>query len=274
MIDLEDKLIKGAWVTPEELLKARQDQEKRKKSIFCSLIMLGYMNQEEVFKFFALNTNIPLVKLSDYRISEDVVGLIREDFCRNNLVMPLFRMDSSLFVAMANPLDTDLIVNISNNTRLDIHVLLASAIDIITAIDYYSGYPDSFFAIENLMFEPQKLSNFPFYRSSSRKHLSISAELRVNDKRVLLPSNRAIPAVTIDISSDGTAVGVKTTVFIPQNTRLVLSLLRRNVPENLDIDAEVIYCRMDKPNEFSMGIKVLSENKNVINYLKRLVEHR
>ena len=270
MIDLDNKLIKGAWVAPEELLKARQDQEKRGKSIFCSLIMLGYMNHEEVFKFFALNTNIPLVKLSDYRISEDVVKLIREDFCRDNLVMPLFRMDSSLFVAMANPLDTDLIVNISNNTGLDIHVLLASAADIITAIDYYSGYPDSFFAIENLIFEPQKLCNFPFYRSSLRKRLSVSVGLTVKDERVLLSSKEAIPAVTLDISDDGTAIGVKTEVFIPRNTYLAVNLLRKDVDESINIDAEVIYCRMEKPDKFSMGLRVLNKDKNIINYLKRL----
>jgi len=274
MIDLDDKLIKGGWVTPEELLKARQDQENRKKSIFCSLIMLGYMSQEEVFKFFSLNTNIPLVKLSDYNINKDVLTLIREDFCRDNLIMPLFKMSSVLFVAMVNPLDTDLIVNISNNTGLDIHVLLASATDIIAAIDYYFGYPDLFFSIEDLIFEPQKLSNFPFYRSSLRKHLSISAELRIDDQRVLLFSNKAIPATTIDISSDGKAIGVKTTVFIPQNTHLIVSLFHKNDSESINIDAEVIYSRMDKPDEFSMGIKVLSKKENIISYLKRLTEGR
>ena len=270
MIGLERKLIEGKWITPEELFKAKEDQEKRNKSIFCSLAMLGYMSEEDIFKFFALNTNIPFVKLSDYKISKDVLGIIREDFCRDNLIMPLFKIGRNLFVAMANPLDTDLIANISGSTGLDAYGLLSSASDITAAINRYFGYPDSFFAVDNLIFEPQSVSNFPFYRASERKRVSVSVKIIIKDERVSLSLGRVIPAVVVDISSEGTAFGAKAAFFIPQDTLLAVSIPRGETPESVDIDVKVVHCRMNKPGEFFMGLKVLSKDRNIINYLKSL----
>ena len=80
MGNFEEILVKERWVSPNELIKAREDQKKTGKSLFCSFIKLGYMSEEDVFLFFAENSSIPFVKLSNYIVDEEVLKILPEHF--------------------------------------------------------------------------------------------------------------------------------------------------------------------------------------------------
>ena len=263
---LDDVLIKEKWINPNELIKAREDQRKTKKSIFCSLIKLGYMNEDDVFRFFAINSYIPFIKLSDYTLKEEVLALLDEDFCRKHVAIPLFKVDNSLFVVMANPLDADLIMSLADRTGLDIEPLISSKQAILKALDERFGYDDSFFEIENFLFKPEGLHKFPFHRDSERLSLNIPAEFRIDDDNIKLASSQYLPANAFDVSRNGKALGVTTLLFIPPKTRLQLRF-KDAKGKNRETKAEVVYSRMKKEGDFLMGLKLLESEASLISFL-------
>lgn len=267
MDSLEEKLIKGKWVSPLALIEAQHHAERTGKSLFCSLIKLGHISEEDVFRFFAVNSNIPFIKVSQYRIKDEVLTLLDENFCRENLVIPLFKIDSALFVAMVNPLDAQLIANISTSTKLDIHPLLASPTDIERALNNYWGYPDSFFSVERLVFKHEKLSSFPLYRAKERIPLDIPINFKIDDSNVQLANDGYISGSTFDVSEDISALGIKTSIFLPKGARLTLYFLHN---EKLKIKGEVVYCRLEGKGYFSLGVRLLDLKSEDISYIKRL----
>jgi len=269
MYDLEERLVREHWITPNELIRAKEDQKKTKKSLFSSLIKLGYLTEEDVFIFFAANSNIPFIRLSDYCLKDDVLVLLPEDFCRANIVIPLFKIDHNLFVAMANPLDAELLINIADRTGLEINPLISSPYTILRTLDEHFGFKEEFFNMEKFIFKPQSLHKFPFHRESERIPLNIPLEFEVDDERINLVSSHNIPADTVDISRNGKALGIKTFLFIPPSVKLLLNFT--SIQEgNIKAKAEVVYAKMKKSGEFLMGVKFLGIAPEVVSYLLKL----
>jgi len=269
MSDLEDKLIKEYWISPNDLVRARQDQKKRGKSLFCSLIKLGCLTESDVFKFFADHSRIPFVRLSDYAIDGDIVSLLPENFCRKNMCVPVFKIDNVLFVAMVNPLDTELLDRIVRHTVLDIQPLISFPYAIIKALNDNFGYDDSFFQMEDFIFLPQKLCNFPLQREKERFLLTVPVEFKPDAAGLSLSFSGYISAVTVDISRDGRAIGVKAKVFIPPLVKVGLRFI--SLPRDIadEAVAEVVCSRIIKGGEFVMGIKLLSSAPELTAYLLR-----
>ncbi len=268
MGDIEEKLIKDKWISPLNLIEAQNYPQTKTKSLFCSLIKLGYLTEEDVFRFFALNSNIPFVKVSHYHLKEEVVILLDEDFCRENLVIPLFKINTSLFVAMVNPLDAQIISNINRCTRLDVYPLLASPGDIEVALNNYWGYPKNFFDMEKFLFTQKKLSNFPLYRAKKRLPLNVSVSLKIDDENVKLTSEGFFSANTFDAAEDISALGIKTSIFLPKGTKLVICFSGTESK----IRGEVIYCRMESRDYFSVGITLLDLRQEDSDYIRRFLK--
>ena len=269
MADLEDELIKECWISPNDLVRARQDQKKRGKSLFCSLIKLGCLTESAVFKFFAVHSRIPFVRLSDYAIDRDIVSLLPEDFCRKNMCVPVFKIDNALFVAMVNPLDTELLDRIVRHTGLDIQPLISFPYAIIEVLNGNFGYDDSFFRMEDFVFLPQKLRNFPLQRDKERLLLSLPVEFKPDDAKLSLSFSGYISAVTVDVSRDGRAIGVRAKVFIPPSVKLGLRFI--SLPRDIagKAQAEVVCSRIIKGGEFVMGIRLLSPAPEFTAYILR-----
>lgn len=265
--NLQERLVREHWIKPDEFLRAKDEQKKTGKSIFSCLIKLGYLNQPDVFRIFSESAGITFVNIADYSIKQEILNLISEEFYRENLIFPLFRIDQTLFVAMANPLDADLLNKLTNHTGLDVNPLLSSPCMIIEALDKHFGPQDKFFEMEDLIFKPRGLSNFPLHRESERISLIIPIEFKVDDERVALAVGSYIPAVTFDISESGLAIGIKTCIFLPSSVRLILRFSSFSSEGSIEAKGEVVYSRMRKKGEFFIGVKLLQPDPALISRL-------
>jgi len=151
MEDLETKLILGRWITPEQLSAAKQEAAATGKPIWPILVKLGYLSNETIFIFFAQESGIPYVSIPDYKLNREVVLLLDERFCRDNLVLPLFLVKGVLFVACNNPLDPILIDSMASLTGLSIETLITCAHAITRALDECYGPEDNVFIIEQFL---------------------------------------------------------------------------------------------------------------------------
>ena len=74
--DLEERLLRQTHLTLEQLSRAKEEQKKIKKSLFSTLIKLGYLTEEDIYTFFAQQTQIPLVRLSDYELNPELMSCL------------------------------------------------------------------------------------------------------------------------------------------------------------------------------------------------------
>jgi len=274
MQDLQAKLIQDNWITTQQFNLARQEAAKMAKSIWVALIKLGHLTAEDLAIFFAQETGIAYVRVSDYKIIPEVASLIDENFCRENSVIPLFKVEDRLFAAFSNPLDTALVDRLTKLTNCDVEPLISSADSISRALDIYYGPQDEDFAIEKFVVKQAPLRRLGFWRESERIPLEIPVSVKVEDKSVLLHYSSPIEGMTRNLSSRGTAVGLHIFLFIPKGTKLSLEFKSVAQPTQIiKAEGEVVYCRMEKGQRYFLGIKFAKIDEFSRNQLVQLSKH-
>src|SRR3989338_3677891 len=213
MPGLEDKLIQTGWLTPQQLMSAKQEADRGKKSFWTALIKLNLLSPDDLCVFFAQESGIPYVRIADYKINQDILELINDDFCRQNLIFPLFKINSTLFVACANPLDTALIDSLARLYGLEIEPLASPADAILKALDFYYGPEDKIFEFEKFIAKQPPLSGLPFWRESERLPLNIPVNIDIRDTSLVSPCSLSIHSHSRDISKNGTALGLGILLF-------------------------------------------------------------
>lgn len=274
MEDLQQKLLESKWVTAEQLNLARQDSAKCGKSLWASLVKLGYISEEDISLFFAQESGIDYVRISDYNIKYEVLRLLDEDFCRENLIIPLFKINDTLFIASCNPLDSSLTDNISKLTGSLVELLFASSRSIAEALDLYWGPRDKIFKVQEFMYKQRVLQGLSFWRESERMDLNIPVSLKVEDGCVDLHYSSAIEGYTRNISRSGTALGVQTFLFLPRGTKLNLEFqpsgsLSENT-QGIKAKGEIIYCHMERGQHYFLGIKLTEIKEEAVRQLFNL----
>jgi len=274
---LEEKLIQDKRITPEQLALARKEAKRLGKSFWVALAKLGILSQEDIAIFFAQESGIPYVRISDYQITDEVIRLVDEDFCRQNLVIPLFKINNTLFVACVNPLDTTVVDSLLSKTGFDIEPLIASPYSISQAQDYCYGLEDRLFNLERFVLKQGAMRSLPFSRASERIPLKVPVWLCVEDKRLVLKYSSPIEGTTRDISSEGTAVGLNILLFIPKGAMVMLefkSTKGSSFKSAIKTKGEVVYCRMEEGLRYFLGIRFIDIEDPVRRELLKLAEQK
>ncbi len=270
MEDLDAKLVQDKWVETMGLVAAKQEAARYGKSLWTAFVKLGYLSEEDIAMFFSSLSNIPYVKVSDYEISPEVLALADEDFYRENLVVPLFKIKNILFAACANPLDTGLMDNLSHIGNCDVEPLMSSAKAIHAALDYYYGPPQKDFEIEKFMIQQNTLKGLAFWRESERLRLEIPVRVTVADPALVLHHAPVIESRTTNISRNGSAVGVQVFMFLPKGVAVSMEFkLEREgaAPRVIQAKGEIVHSHMEKGQRYFLGIKFAGANKSEIQEL-------
>lgn len=260
---LESRLIDENWISLQQLNMAREEAAKHKKSFWAMLVKLGFLSLDDVCVFFAQESGVPYVKISDYKLSPQILALVEEDFCRRNSLIPLFKIKSALFVACGNPLDTALIDELSKLCGCDIEPLLSPAQAILKALDGYYGSQDKLLELENFIAKRPPLAGLPFWRESERLTLDIPASINIDEASAVLPCSLPVQCHTHDISRNGTALGLEILLYLPKGTPVSLEFRPPKQPEAaIKAKGEIVYCRMEKSRRYFLGIKFTEISDN------------
>lgn len=270
MEDLENKLIEDNLISNQQLQLAKQEALRLKKSIWGAIVKLGYLSEEDVALFLAQESNIPYIKISDYEINPETLNLVSESFCRQNCLIPLFKIENRLFVAISNPLDAALIDNLARLCICSIEPLVAASSSIIQSLDFYYGKEDRNFELEKFIFKQNTLRRVVFYRESERIDLKIPVNINIEDPRIFIHCSSNIEGCTRNLSKEGISVGLELSIYIPAGVRIILDFkpqqnLLSKASETIQAEGEVVYCVMKKKQQYFLGVKftnVEEENRN------------
>lgn len=135
-----DILLKRGVIAQEQVKEARREAQKTGLALDKALVRLGVITEEDIAKTMADETGVPYMDLSGYIIDPEVIKLVPEATAKKFKVVPLFKIGSSLTIAMVKPQDIVAIDEVRKRSRFTtVEPVLSMGKDIERAIEQYYG---------------------------------------------------------------------------------------------------------------------------------------
>ena len=102
---LKYDLVRAGLVPYETIEQAEEIANAQNINIGQALINSGVLTEETLLKFLEAKLHIPYVNLEDYTLDKNCLKFINFSDARKYRIIPLFKIEDTLTVAMADPLD-------------------------------------------------------------------------------------------------------------------------------------------------------------------------
>ena len=132
-------LVEAGLIDKKALDEALEIQETDQRKIGEILIDMGVADDVVIAKALSTQLKIPVVRLAQTEIPEEVISLVPYDLAQNHLVIPIKKTENGLLVAMTDPLDLSVLDDLRFVTRMPIEAAIAPESDILEAKERY--YP-------------------------------------------------------------------------------------------------------------------------------------
>jgi type IV pilus assembly protein PilB len=136
---LGEKLIEEKLLTSAQLQIAKDLTSKSQIHLGSALMKLGYLTEEVLLEFLARVLNIPHVDLKDYEIDPKVIPLASSEIAHRYKFIPLFKIEDTVTIAMADPLDLFALDRIKFEIAHKIEPVICSEKSVMEAIKRF--YP-------------------------------------------------------------------------------------------------------------------------------------
>ena len=132
-------LVQAGKIDESQLQKGLQIQKEKDTYIGKIFIELGYLNEGEINRYISYQLKIPYLQLGYYGFDNSLMDLLPESLIRYQKILPLFRMNNTLNIAVSDPLDSVPINAARDATGLKIEPVIALETEIENAIDLHYG---------------------------------------------------------------------------------------------------------------------------------------
>ena len=229
---LGDILVEDGYISRQQLEDAKEDQKINGERLGDILVKKGWITQSELTRAMAKQTGISAFDLSNYIIEPEVIRLVPEDISLKYKVIPVFKMNYILTVAMIDPTNVFVIDELSRITSCTIEPVLADELAIRKAQDQYYGGAGTIREIVNSI-DKEKLKD--------SEHMGEEAPI-VKLVNILIVEAVQANASDIHIEPEEKFVGVRyridgvlnTHSFLPKDLQNAV-ISRFKIMSNLDI---------------------------------------
>jgi len=132
-------LIQARKIEQAQLDQALLKQEENDTYIGEILIGMGLLDEPERNRFLSQQLRIPVIDLGYYQIDEAVIKMIPARIVRQYKVLPLFKLNNTLNVAVADPVDPEPIIAARSASGLKAEPIIAVKHELEAAIDMHYG---------------------------------------------------------------------------------------------------------------------------------------
>jgi len=260
MTDLENRLVEKKMVSIGQFEHAQEEALKINRSVWAGLVMLGYLSEKDISRFFAGESGVPYVDIASYRISREILSLLDKNYCIQNFVIPLFKIKNRLFVACSNPFDTGLMGALAKMSGFIIAPLICDAHSIQGALDLYWGMDDKFFEAASFIVAPNRLRKISLWRESERLMLTMPVTVKPKDDSVLVQSASPIAGKACNISAKGNSAAISIPLFLPEGVKILVDFSAPQTSCGLTALGEIVHSYMDSVEQYTLGIKFIEIN--------------
>ncbi|MFS0757546.1 ATPase, T2SS/T4P/T4SS family [Noviherbaspirillum sp. 1P10PC] len=153
-IRLGEALLQEGLITQEQLEQALAMQtHDRKTHLGEILVEMDVVKRDTLRRVLAQKLGIPLVSLRKFDFDLNLIKSVPADLVRKYQIMPLYRTETRMVVALENPLAIEGLQALGFYTKLKIDPVMASADDLSGAIRKFYGSQASRESMEDLVFE-------------------------------------------------------------------------------------------------------------------------
>ena len=136
---LGEMLIDRRLIEPEDLDRALEIQKERGEKLGKILVDLGFVAMRDVVAALAEQLSVPLAALDQAPPAAAELEGLSARFLRQFHCLPIAVRDSTVTLAMADPLDFETIAAVRACTGLEVETALASEQEILDAIEKFHG---------------------------------------------------------------------------------------------------------------------------------------
>ena len=127
-------LIKAELISEEQLAEALSAQQERKRTLGQIVLDNGWCSEKDLARALARTLRLRTVSLKNALISRTVLQLVPRSLAIPYHILPLLVQNSTLFVAMENPLNREVMAKLKEASRMNVTPLLAMLSDLHDAV--------------------------------------------------------------------------------------------------------------------------------------------
>ena len=136
---LIDTLVDMGLVTQDQLGPVREEADSTGEGVVDTLITKHLLTSGNVAQAKAAQFGVEFVNLGEMKLTDEAIGAIPRHIAKKYNVVPLFRHDNAVTVALADPSDLETLDSLRMLLNLDIEPRVAAPDDIESAIGKYYG---------------------------------------------------------------------------------------------------------------------------------------
>ena len=134
---LKYDLVRAGLVPYETIEQAQEIATAQNINIGQALINSGVLSENDILKFLEAKLHIPYVNLEDYTLDPKCLKYISAIDAKRYKIIPLFKIEDTLTVAMADPLDLFAIDKVVETAECSIEPVISSESNILKKINEY-----------------------------------------------------------------------------------------------------------------------------------------
>ena len=127
-------LIQAGKLDDDQLQKALRQQKENDGYIGQTFVELGFIEPKELNRYISYQLKIPYLQLGYYKIDDTLMELFPEHLIRKQKMLPLFRLNNTLNLAISDPLDSGPINAARDATGLKSEPVIAMETEIENAL--------------------------------------------------------------------------------------------------------------------------------------------
>jgi type IV pilus assembly protein PilB len=134
---LIDILVDLGYVSPDKVAEMRAEAQSAGVGVVDLMLANKVLRPADVTQAKAAHFGAEVVNLGEVTIADEVISTIPRHIARKYRVVPVFKHENSLTVALADPSDLDTIDSLTHLLHMDISLQVASEPDIEAALSKY-----------------------------------------------------------------------------------------------------------------------------------------
>ena len=132
-------LVHSLNIKPKDVDDAIAMQKSKGIPLEKALLEKGLIKEEDLMVMLVKELHIPFINLKKYKIDPALKDFVSERLARQYQIVPISRMENTITVALADPLNIFIVDDLSNLTGHDIDVVMSTESDIQRTIESFYG---------------------------------------------------------------------------------------------------------------------------------------
>ena len=127
-------LLKAGIITQSQLDEALRDSQREQTSLIPLLIRKGWCGEREIAQALSVTLRVRTIDVKSVLLSQKIVRMVSKLLATSRHVLPVLVQNNTLFLAMENPLDREVIQDIETSTNMQVTPVIATSSDLREAI--------------------------------------------------------------------------------------------------------------------------------------------